>query len=163
MLRKVKDAHTAAQWYSLGGNGRKRDTSTSSTFSYPHWSRELNSNSCLLFSLEFLGSSQVIRQYEGIDVKQLLTSALSSGRSQLRWAARKEAAQTPQQPGLPWDQTKNRLRWWPLWADRGLTEVWGLWTRGKPLRVEQKPQGFHGRQSCCSLAGSLNSSCQKMF
>ena len=72
---------------------------------------------------------------------------------------KKEMAQTPLQLGLQWDQTNNRLTWWLLWTERNVTEVWGLWTRGKPPSMEKELQGLHGRKPCFSLAGSLNSSC----
>lgn len=50
-----------------------------------------------------------------------------------------------------------------MWAERDLTEFWGLWTHGKPPMAEKEAQGLHSRKLSCSLAGPLNSSCQKMF
>lgn len=41
--------------------------------------------------------------------------------------------------------------------------VRGRWNHGQPPGMEREAQGLHSRKFCCSLAGSVNSSCQKMF
>lgn len=77
--------------------------------------------------------------------------------------ARKQAGQAPLQLSLQWEETKNCLRRWPLWAERGLTEPYGAFGSVRNLLGWRKRlRGYMG-QFCCFPAGPLNSSCQKMF